>query len=50
MFLAVALILLVLWVFCFVAFHVTAGLIHILIVLAIIAAVVHFVRRPSRPV
>jgi hypothetical protein len=45
MLLAIAIILAVLWVLGFVVFHVAAGLIHILIVLAVIALIVHFVRR-----
>ena len=37
-------VLLVLWLMGFLAFHVTSGLIHLLLVLALIAIVVHFVR------
>ena len=37
-------VLLVLWLLGFLAFHVTGGLIHLLLVLALIAIVVHFVR------
>lgn len=37
-------VLLVLWLLGFLAFHVTSGLIHLLLVLALIAIVVHFVR------
>lgn len=33
------------WIFSFVVFHVAGGLIHILLVLAIISIVVHFLRR-----
>ena len=50
MFLTIGIILLVLWALGFLAFHVAAGAIHILIVLAIIAVIVHFVRRPGKPV
>lgn len=45
MLLTIAIILAVLWLLGFFAFHVAGGLIHILIVLAIIALIVHFVRR-----
>jgi hypothetical protein len=41
---AIAGILLVLWLLGFVAFHVTASTIHILLVLAVIFVVMHFVR------
>jgi hypothetical protein len=45
MFLALFAILLVLWLLGFFAFHVAGGLIHILIVIAVISLVVHFLRR-----
>ncbi|TPG18730.1 lmo0937 family membrane protein [Sphingomonas koreensis] len=44
MFLTIAAILVVLWLLGFFAFHIAGGLIHILIVIAIIAVIVHFVR------
>jgi hypothetical protein len=44
---AVAVVFFVLWVLGFVAFHVTSGLIHILLVLAVIALVVRLVSGPS---
>lgn len=50
MLLTLAIILVVLWALGFLAFHVTAGLIHLLLVIAIIAFIVHLVRGPSRPV
>jgi hypothetical protein len=40
----VAIVLLVLWALGLFAFHVSTGLIHVLIVLAIIAIVLHLVR------
>jgi hypothetical protein len=40
----VGIVLLVLWALGFFAFHVSSGLVHILIVLAIIAIVLHLVR------
>lgn len=45
MLLALFVILLVLWLLGFFAFHVAGGLIHILLVIAVIALVVHFIRR-----
>ena len=44
MLLTIAAILVVLWLLGFLAFHVAGGLIHILLVLAVIAIIVHFVR------
>ena len=44
MLLTLAIVLLVLWALGFLAFHVTSGLIHILIVIAVIAFIMHFVR------
>lgn len=46
-FLVLFVLLFLAWVFSFVVFHITAGLIHILLVLAIISIIVHFVRRGS---
>lgn len=42
MFIAIFGVLLVLWLLGFLAFHVAGGLIHILLVLAVISLVVHF--------
>ena len=47
MFLTLFAILLVMWVLGFFAFHVAGGLIHLLLILAVISLVVHFFRRPS---
>ena len=44
MLMTVAIVLFVLWALGLFAFHVTTGLIHILVVLAVIAIVMHFVR------
>ena len=44
MLLTLALILLVLWALGFFAFHVAGGLIHLLLVLAIIVGLVHLFR------
>lgn len=40
----IAAVLVVLWLLGFLAFHVASGLIHILLVLAVIMIVLHFVR------
>jgi uncharacterized protein DUF5670 len=42
--LVVALVLLVVWVLGWLAFHVAGGLIHILLIVAVISLVVHFLR------
>ena len=44
MFLILALALLVIWIVCFLALHITAFAIHILIILAIISFIFHFLR------
>ncbi len=43
MILSIAAILLVLWLLGFFAFHIAGGLIHILLVLAVVAVIWHFV-------
>lgn len=48
MLLTIAVIILVLWALGFLAFHVTAWFIHLLLVIAIIVFIVHFIRgRPA---
>ena len=47
MFIAIFGVLLVLWLLGFFAFHVAGGLIHLLIIIAVISLVVHFVRGRS---
>jgi hypothetical protein len=47
---AIGAVLLVLWLLGFLAFHVTTGAIHILLVLAIIFVVMHFFRGRSATV
>ncbi|MGD0360504.1 MAG: lmo0937 family membrane protein [Bryobacteraceae bacterium] len=44
MFLILFFVLLVLWAMGFLAFHVAGGLIHLLLVVAVISLVLHFVR------
>ena len=43
MFLSLAIVLIVLWAAGFLAFHVAGGLIHVLLILALISIVWHFV-------
>jgi len=45
MLLTIAVVLLILWLLGLVAFHVTSYFIHVLIVIAIIVAILHFMRR-----
>jgi hypothetical protein len=47
MFMALFFVLLVMWVLGFAAFHVTGGLIHLLLIVAVISLVMHFVRGRS---
>jgi Family of unknown function (DUF5670) len=47
MFLVLFAVLLVMWLLGFAAFHVAGGLIHILLLIAVIALVMHFVRGRS---
>jgi len=42
MFAAIAAVLLVLWLLGFFAFHVSAGFVHVLLVLAVISLIYHF--------
>ncbi len=48
MLLTIAIILAVLWLLGVFAFHVAGGIIHIVLVIAIIALVLHFVRGRGR--
>ncbi len=41
---AIAIIFLILWILGFVVFHVTVAFIHILLIIAAVALVLHFVR------
>ncbi len=47
MFLGLFVILLILWLLGFFAFHVAGGLIHLLLIIAVIALVVHLFRGRS---
>ena len=44
MFLILFIVLLLAWVLGFLAFHVAGGLIHLLLIVAIISLIVHFMR------
>jgi len=44
MFITLFLVLLVLWLLGFFAFHVAGGLIHLLLIVAVISLIIHFVR------
>jgi hypothetical protein len=47
MFIAIFGVLLVLWLLGFLAFHVAGGLIHLLLILAVVSLVVHLIRGRS---
>jgi hypothetical protein len=44
MFVVIAGILVVIWLISFLALHITSALIHILLIVAVISLIVHFVR------
>jgi len=50
MLLTIALILFVLWALGFFAFHLAGGLIHLILIIAVIVIVLHFVRGGRRVV
>ena len=43
-FMVLFIVLLLAWIFSFAVFHVTAGLIHLLLIVAVISLIIHFVR------
>jgi hypothetical protein len=45
MFLFLFIILVIFWLLGFIAFHVAGGLIHLLLIVAVISLIIHFVRR-----
>jgi len=47
MFLILFIVLLLAWVLGFLAFHVASGLIHLLLIVAVISLIVHFMRGRS---
>jgi hypothetical protein len=50
MLLTIALILFVLWALGFFAFHLAGGLIHLILIIAVIVIVLHFIRGGRRVV
>jgi Family of unknown function (DUF5670) len=50
MFIILFVVLLVAWALGFLAFHVAGGLIHLLLIIAVISLIVHFVRGGGRTV
>jgi hypothetical protein len=44
MLLIIGIVLLVLWALGFLAFHVTSGLIHLLLVIAVVVVIVHLIQ------
>ncbi len=49
LFIALFAVLLVMWIGGFLVFHVASALIHLLLVLAVISLILHFVRRSATP-
>ncbi|WP_297697326.1 lmo0937 family membrane protein [Phenylobacterium sp.] len=49
MFLAIAVILVILWLAGFLAFHITTAAIHLILLVAIILVILHFVRGRRAP-
>ncbi len=45
MFLMIAVVLIILWLFGWLLFHIAGALIHLLVVVAVIALIVHLIRR-----
>ena len=50
LFMILFIVLLLAWIFGFAVFHIAGGLIHLLLILAVIALIVHFVRGTARTV
>jgi hypothetical protein len=49
MFLAIAAVLVILWALGFLAFHVTTAFIHVVLLIAVVLVVLHFVRGRAAP-
>jgi Family of unknown function (DUF5670) len=49
-FMILFIVLLIAWLFGFVVFHVSSALIHLLLIVAVIAIILHFVRGTARTV
>ncbi len=50
MWIGIALVLIVVWLVSFLAFHIAGGLIHLLLIFAVISIVLHFIRGRSSTV
>jgi hypothetical protein len=50
MFLWIGILLAVVWVLGYVAFHVASGLIHLLVLLAVISFIIHLMRGSNRTI
>ena len=49
MFLTIALVLFVIWVLCLLVFKITAGAIHVVVAIAVIAFIVHLMKGRQTP-
>lgn len=49
MFLGIAVLLFILWLLGFLAFHITTAAIHIVLLIAVVLVIVHFVRGRRAP-
>lgn len=49
MFLTIAIVLAIVWLLCVVLFKITAAAIHLILIIAVIAIIAHFVRRKAPP-
>ena len=49
-FMVLFVLLLLAWIFSWAVFHIAGGLLHILLVLAVISLIVHFIRGPRTTV
>lgn len=49
MWLGIAILFLIAWLICFLAFHIAVAAIHILLALFVIFLIVHFIRRAAAP-
>ena len=47
-FMVLFIVLLLAWIFSWAVFHVAGGLIHLLLIVAVISLIIHFVRGTSR--
>lgn len=47
--LVLAFIFFIVWIICFLAYHIAGGAIHILLAIAVILFIIHFIRGRSTP-